>query len=420
MNKILIKLQNNNLKKMSKTEFDREFERKHIGRTLECYKRTFSKKIEAKVNRYLSKLRVTILLTTNRLEDEELVNFSKNLEDYMFEFEDDFDSHLNSHVQLVRNRLNVGHIDVSFGGRRNEDWDHESRFDEISAKSHFEETECNNLFDDEEQIFEERVFIQPQSKCNGLFQTSDIPNERGERDDFKTNIPKKTRKIKVKKVIRPKKKNRKNSSKWDGFMKKTVFLDERPVGFWEEKKARSKNTDYPQQEEPNNIDQNPFQNNYFQNGTSEEEYETPFVKPKKLGKRNQRINFYENEIEVEKSRPKKSIKLGEVVNVNTADLKPMKVQKQSFGSTLNKNSQSFSPSEGNIFERRISPSEPVENKMKFNNKVTKIEKGKVADNKGKSDKPSVTEPVLFKKIDNLGNLKYFSSFFLSSFRMSTR
>lgn len=183
---------------MATLQIDRDFEKKHIGRTMECYKRRFAEKIQSKVNKYLSKFRVSILLTTNRLGDQELINFSKNLEDYLFEFEDDFDSHLNNHVQLVRNRLNVGHIDVSFAHKRDGENDNEDydilldQSDDICFK------ERRNIFEEEtEPIFEERIFIQPQKKCNGLFQIS----EPEKITSFEPNVSKRSKRRKKKKSI---------------------------------------------------------------------------------------------------------------------------------------------------------------------------------------------------------------------------
>lgn len=394
---------------MPTPQIDREFEKKHIGRTLECYKRTFAKKIEARVNKYLSKLRVTILLTTNRLNDEDLTKFSKNLEDYMFEFEDDFDSHLNNHVQLVRNRLNVGHIDVSFTNKKIE----ESEFDfkETKETNHqnncfapnenFEFDENQNFFGETEPIFEERVFIQPQRQCNGLFQVS----EPEERIKLKPNTKKRRRRKLKKPLSKPLKKIQKKSQKYQ-FMKKTVFMDDNPISFWKGNRDSEK-VDYPVQEEQNYPSKRIIKSPVSVNSSDEEDM-SPFIKPRKLGKRNQEGNYlYHEEIDARRSRPKKSIKLGEMVKVNLTDVKPQirgdffKPNKQIFGKSLSKESESFNPtSTGNLFDY-------FHTGQKFKKvqslRKEKVEKGKSGvENGGKMDKPSEAEPSIFSRGKNLG------------------
>jgi hypothetical protein len=90
----------------------RESERMHISRTLDTYRRVFSKKLVSKVENYLSRIRVEVMLQFNKLELLEMKTFSNDLEDYMFEFEADFEKHLELHVNLIKKRLSKPIMDV--------------------------------------------------------------------------------------------------------------------------------------------------------------------------------------------------------------------------------------------------------------------------------------------------------------------
>lgn len=86
---------------------DREFERRHISRSLDSYRRVFSKKITQKVEAYLAKLRVELMLAINKLPIRKLKKYGEGLEDYMFEFEDDFEKHLDLHIQQIKCKLEL-------------------------------------------------------------------------------------------------------------------------------------------------------------------------------------------------------------------------------------------------------------------------------------------------------------------------
>lgn len=359
---------------MERVQIDREFEKKHIGRTLECYKRIFTKKIETKVSKYLSKLRVSILLTTNRLVDKDLISFSKNLEDYLFDFEDDFDAHLTSHVQIVRNKLNVGHIDVSLGSCKHDETDQESHIEEKKEEKDGRGLEFE---EDKTQIFGERMSIEPKRQCNGLFQLSSTNNLASDGMDFEL-VKRKKRKGKGKKSIKMSKKPKKLPANKGVFMKTSFF-------------------DYPEQADiskDRNLIRGKAQAHAF---SSDEEDFSPFQKPKKLGKRNKREPL-DDYLELEKPRPKKSIKLGEAVKSNTDvfDQKfnlPATKFKFSNGINLSKDSASFNP-QGTFFS--------LTDKVNKSNTARKDKNPKNTSKLNKMDKPSVAEPSIFQKSTNLG------------------
>ena len=83
---------------MREIESNRNFEKMHISRTLDTFKRNFSKKLPSLIDEHLSKLKVDFIQMTDQMTSPEMKNFSTNLEDYLFEFEEDFKNHLDKHI----------------------------------------------------------------------------------------------------------------------------------------------------------------------------------------------------------------------------------------------------------------------------------------------------------------------------------
>lgn len=88
-----------------KDEAERKFERMHISRTLDTFKRNFSKRIPKIIDQHLSKLKVEIQLMANQMELGEMKQFSTHLEDYLFDFEDDFTEFLDEHIETVKESI---------------------------------------------------------------------------------------------------------------------------------------------------------------------------------------------------------------------------------------------------------------------------------------------------------------------------
>ena len=86
-------------------ETARNFERMHISRTLDIFKRNFSKRIPRIIEQHLSKLRVEVMLMINQMDLDKMREMSTNLEDYIFDFEEDFQELLDQHIIDIKNQL---------------------------------------------------------------------------------------------------------------------------------------------------------------------------------------------------------------------------------------------------------------------------------------------------------------------------
>ena len=93
------------VRESGRKDSERNFERMHISRTLDTFKRNFSKRIPKIIDNHLSKLKVEIQLMANQMELEEMKEFSTHLEDYLFYFEEDFTEFLDEHIESVKENI---------------------------------------------------------------------------------------------------------------------------------------------------------------------------------------------------------------------------------------------------------------------------------------------------------------------------